>query len=219
MKRLHELIVQDDPAWPLVQQWVERATNHVEVLPPIDNATRERALVETQVTTRSPMGAVIFETGGILVDRGWLRVLGSWHPRLPRSLPEWNRGRVIAHSGQPPPFLLIADDVIGGFFAIDGGGLELDKGKVCYFAPNTLAWESTRLGYSEFLVWSLQGNLAKYYEDTRWPGWEEEVARIGGSQSLSIIPFLSCDGPPIAERSRQPISVDEIYDLTVGKDS
>ena len=219
MKQLHELIVRDDPAWPLVKQWIERATNHVEVLPPVDNATRERALRETQVTTRSPMGAVIFETGGILVDRGWLRVLGSGHPRLPRSLPEWNKVRAVAHPGQPPPFLLIADDVVGGFFAVDGGGLELDKGKVCYFAPDTLSWESTRLGYSEFLVWSLQGNLAQYYKDTRWDGWEEEVARIGGSQSLSIIPFLSCDGPPIAERSRQPISIDEIYDLIVGKDS
>ena len=59
MKQLHELINLDEPAWPLVQQWLAEATNHVEVLPPIDDATRERALLETQVTTRSPMGAVI----------------------------------------------------------------------------------------------------------------------------------------------------------------
>ena len=37
------------------------------------------------------MGAVIFETGGILIDEGWLRILGSGHPRLPRSLPDWNK--------------------------------------------------------------------------------------------------------------------------------
>jgi len=38
---------------------------------------RKSALVAVQVTTRSPMGAIIYETGGILVDHGWIRILGS----------------------------------------------------------------------------------------------------------------------------------------------
>ena len=59
MKPLHELISRDDPGWPLVQQWVGEATNSVEVLPPPDDDARERALLDTQVTTRSPMGAII----------------------------------------------------------------------------------------------------------------------------------------------------------------
>src|SRR4051812_41432426 len=41
-----------------------RSQNPVEVLPPIDDVTRERALHDTQVTPRSPMGAIIYETGG-----------------------------------------------------------------------------------------------------------------------------------------------------------
>lgn len=79
----------------MVQQWLAEATNAVEVLPPPDDATRDLALLATQVTTRSPMGAVIYESGGILVDYGWLRILGSGHPRLPRSLPEWNFKRTF----------------------------------------------------------------------------------------------------------------------------
>jgi len=216
MKQLQELINREDSAWPLVRQWIAEATNHVEVLPPIDDATRERALLETQVTTRSPMGAVIFESGGILVDHGWLRILGSGSARLPRSLPEWNVGRSLAASGQPPPFLLVADDIVGGFFAVDGGGLRLDRTKVCYFAPDTLAWENTRLGYTEFLVWAFQGDLAKYYEDTRWPGWQEEIAGVGGDEALSIFPPFVFRAST-CERSRRPISIAEIYDLVVGK--
>jgi len=217
MKPLHELISRDDPGWPLVQQWVGEATNSVEVLPPPDDDARERALLDTQVTTRSPMGAIIYESGGIFVDHGWLRILGSGHPRLPRSLPAWNFKRSHSVSGQPPPFLLVADDVVGGFFAVDGGGLGLERGKVCYFAPGTLAWESTQLGYSEFLVWCFRGDLAKYYEDVRWPGWQDEARAVRGDQALSIYPFLSCAGPPIAERSRRPVSISEIYDLHVGQ--
>jgi len=87
MKSVGELICQDDPGWPVVQQRVTEASNQVELLPPPEVALRQRALFETQVTTRSPMGAVISESGGILVDHGWLRILGAGHPRLPRTLP------------------------------------------------------------------------------------------------------------------------------------
>src|SRR5215212_2925025 len=106
MQSLQELIYQDDPGWPLVQRWLAESTNSVEVLPPPDAASRERALLEAQVTTRSPMGAVIYESGGILVDHGWLRILGAGHPRLPRSLSSWNFGRSFSAVGQPPSFLL-----------------------------------------------------------------------------------------------------------------
>ena len=124
MKPLADLINRTEPAWPMLQQWIAEATNRVEVLPPIDDATRNEALYQTQVTTRSPMGAVIYETGGLLIDGGWLRILGSGHPRLPRSLPACNRSRTYRNDGVPPPFLLVGDDVVGGFFAIDGGGLQ-----------------------------------------------------------------------------------------------
>jgi len=60
----------------VVQGWLREAANPVEVLPPVE-ANRKSALVATQVTTRSPMGAIIYETGGILVDHGWIRILGS----------------------------------------------------------------------------------------------------------------------------------------------
>lgn len=215
MKPLDELIDRDDPGWPLVHKWIAEASNHVEALAPPSDAAREGALLYMQVTTRSPMGAIIFESGGIFVDHAWLRILGSGHPRLPRSLPGWNFKRSFSASGEPPPFLLIADDVVGGFFAVDGGGLGLGRGNVCYFSPSSLAWQSTNLGYSEFLVWCFRGDLAKYYEDVRWEGWQDEARAVRGDQAMSIYPFLSCAGPPIAERSRRAVGVAEIYDLNV----
>jgi hypothetical protein len=57
-RTLEELLAEDDPAWPLVQTWVKEARVPVEVLP-TDEVGRGQALVETQVTVRSPMGAVI----------------------------------------------------------------------------------------------------------------------------------------------------------------
>jgi hypothetical protein len=94
-KSVQELLAVNDPAWPIVQKWIQSAANAAEVLPP-DPDLRGQALEEIQVTVRSSLGAVVYETGGILADDGWLRVLGSGHPRLRRSLPEWNRGRSIS---------------------------------------------------------------------------------------------------------------------------
>jgi hypothetical protein len=211
---LHELLNADEPAWPLVQSWLAEATNEFEVLPPSDPA-RAEALVATQVTTRSPMGAVIYETGGLLVDRGWLRVLGSGHPRLPRSLPGWNLGRSWREPDSSPPFLLVADDVVGGFFALNGGALGDEKGNVYYFAPDSLEWETMGAGYSDFLLWCFTGDLAKFYQDYRWPGWEAEVRALGGEHAFGIYPPPCTAGPPYGERHRGVLSLDELYRLYV----
>jgi hypothetical protein len=175
MKPLEELLNRDDPAWPLVQDWINAASNAVEVLP-ANETQRGAALYETQVTTRSPLGAVIYETGGLLIDGGWLRILGSGHPRLPRSLPRWNQACGVAATD----FVLLADDVMAGFFAMNGGALGADKGTVYYFAPDALEWESLDRGYSDFLRFCFSGDLQKFYESFRWNGWQAEIAALTG---------------------------------------
>lgn len=137
VRPLAELVDTADSAWPLVQDWIAHARNPVEVLPVADRRQAGQALLGTQVTTRSPMGAVVYESGGLLIDHGWLRVLGSGHPRLSRSLPAWNEGRSAG-------FLLIADDVLGGFFALNGGALGPDAGQVYY----STGWPGSRSSWA-----------------------------------------------------------------------
>lgn len=212
MRPLSELIDTDDPAWPEVQEWIAGATNAVEVLP-VNEADRDAALHAIQVTTRSPMGAIVYETGGLLIDHGWLRILGSGHSRLPRSLASWNEGRTMFGDEQPPGYLLVADDVLGGFFAINGGSLGQEMGSVFYFAPDTADWECLDYSYSQFIFWCLQGNLAGFYESLRWPGWEQEISTVGGDQAVFVFPFLFTKGPSIAERQRSVVPLSEIFSI------
>jgi hypothetical protein len=201
-----------DPAWPMVQEWLAEATVPVEVLAP--DPTRARvALTELQVTTRSPMGAIVHETGGILADHGWLRLLGSGNPRLDRSLPAWTREQVGTQSGVSPPYLLIADDVIGGAFGLNGGGLPGELGAVCYFAPDTLAWENLGLGYSDFAAWCVSERLATFYQDFRWPAWEAEVRRVDGDHAIALYPFPWADGPGFGDRERRVVPIRELWRL------
>lgn len=80
-RTLEELIDANEPGWPVAQEWAKNATNPVELLS-ADRARGEETLPALQVTSRSPMGAISLACGGILVDRGWLRILGSGHERI-----------------------------------------------------------------------------------------------------------------------------------------
>src|SRR6266853_3212737 len=129
IRDLSELVTSEDPVIAKIREWSRGAVNKCILLPP--SAERERVLLQTQVTTRSTMGAIAYETGGVIVDEGWLRLLGSGQPSLTRTLPAWNQGR---SSG----FYLVADDAVGGFFAINGGAFGKDVLNMYYWAPDSL---------------------------------------------------------------------------------
>ena len=215
MKTLSELINTADPAWPLIQEWLAEAANPVEILPR-NSAAAEAELLKTQVTTRSVMGAVVYETGGILIDHGWLRILGSGSAKLPRGLGSWNIGRTQSEPAAPAPYYLIADDAAGGYFALNGGGLDGTPGNVFYLPPDTLEWEDCEKSYGDFLHWALVGDLQMYYENLRWQNWREEIRDLSGDNVYTFFPFLCTEeGGDINQVSRKPIAIAEHYASTL----
>lgn len=208
MRDLQELVDENDSAWPLVQEWVSQATNPVEILP-ADQTRAGQVLTAVQVTTRSPIGAIVYASGGILFDHGWLRVLGCGHTRLTRTLASWNG--LDAPNPRLPGALLIADDAVGGFFALNGGAFPSPPGRLHYFVPDTLDWEDMGKGYSDFLQWACAGDLSLFYGDWRWPGWEQEVGALHGDLGVSIYPFPWAAGPDIAQRSRAIVPIEELW--------
>ena len=216
MRSVDELINKTDPGWTIVKQLIDSAKNKVEILP-VDTIKSKQALYNVQVTTRSPMGAIVYMTGGLLVDNGWIRILGSGNKKLSRSLPEWNKGKSFKEYGHAMPFLLIADDAIGGFFILNGGGLGKDIGKVYYFSPDNLEYEQLNLSYSEFLNFCFNGNLNDFYKGYRWANWKEEVCNLSGDKSYNFYPTLwSKEGKDINKNSRKQIPVEEQYNLNIG---
>ncbi len=215
LRPLDQLINKQEPAWDFVKQWIKEAKNFVEVLPK-DAVRADSALYQTQVTTRSPMGAVVYETGGILIDHGWIRILGSGCKRLNRSLMEWNKEKTYQNIGDQLSFLLIADDVLGGFFALNAGGLSMEGiGKVFYFAPDNLKWERTEMSYSDFLAFCFSGDINKFYESYRWTNWRKDIDTLDGNSGISVYPFLwSKEGQAdINKNSRKPVPMQELWDL------
>lgn len=214
-KALADLINTADPGWPIVTEMVAKAKNKVEALP-VDPKRGEQALPAIQVTTRSPMGAIAYASGGLLVDGGWIRVLGGGSPRLPRDLGSWNFPKGVDQPLRLPDAMLIADDALGGFFALNGGAFKGPLGNVFYFAPDTLRWEDLGRGYTAFLDFLCQGDLAKFYDGHRWRTHASDVEKLAGDRAYSIYPPLwAKEGGTIEQRSRKDVPIEELWSLEV----
>jgi hypothetical protein len=213
VRPLQDLIDSNDPGIDLVRDWVREAARPVEFLPRSSERS-EVALLAMQVTTRSPMGALTYETGGLLVDTRWVRVLGGGCERLP-GIDQWNRFDEQGAMHRFPGALIVGWDALGGFFAVNGGAFGGELGHVFYFAQDTLEWESLERGYSDWLCFLFSGDLAGFYEDQRWSGWEGEVAQVPGDRGISVAPPLFTKGPPIGERSRRSVPLEELWGMFV----
>ncbi|RBQ02851.1 DUF2625 family protein [Pedobacter miscanthi] len=213
---LEALINKTDPAWPLVKKWIDSAKNKVEVLP-VDSAKAKEVLYNTQTTTYATLGSVIYNTGGILVDNGWIRILGSGSEKLNRNVAEWNKGKTLDEYGDNMPYLLIADDAVGGFFAINYGGLGKDIKNVYYLEPNSLTWQPLGAGYGEFLVFCFDSDLSKFYKGLRWSTWSQFIGNLDGSKTYSFRPYLWQEGTDIEKCTRKLVNTEDMYKFNIMK--
>jgi len=213
---IEKLINKTDPAWPLVKKWIDSAKNKVEVLP-VDSAKAKEVLYNAQMTTYATLGSVIYNTGGILVDNGWIRILGSGSEKLNRNIAEWNKGKTLEEYGDNMPYLLIADDAIGGFFAINYGGLGKDIKNVYYLEPNSLTWQPLGAGYGEFLVFCFDSDLSKFYKGLRWSSWNQFIGNLDGSKTYSFRPYLWQEGTDIEKCTRKLVGVEDMYKFNIMK--
>lgn len=211
LRPITQLIDQKNTGWKDVQQMIKTAKNKVEILPS-DSTKAKATLYATQVTSRSPMGGIVLNTGGLLIAKGWIRILGSGNSKLNRSLPAWNTGKSMHKPGEAPSFLLVADDVIGGFFAINGGALGQDTGKVYYMSPSSLEWEELADSYTDFLSFCFNDNLATFYEDLGWKALEQEAKELSGDKVFNFVPPLwSKQGKDISKSQRAAVPIEEQY--------
>lgn len=188
------------PAWDEVSAAIAAAPYQVHVLPP-DAGRAAECLSRLGVTTGSWLGAVVANTGGIAVDHGWLRILGSGAEPLPDIL-----------DGADPARLPVGHDVLGGQFVWTPG----DSGRptIHYFAPDDLQWLDLEQGYGDWLHAMLMGGLDRFYESLRWPGWQEEVAAVPLNQGIHTYPPpWSAEGKDLSTASRKAISITELVAL------
>jgi len=204
MRPLAELLDADDTGAAEVRRLLAHAVNPVEVIRS-DRPRGERSLLRVQVPVGTVLGAVAYRLGGLVFDHGWLRLLGSGAPRAPRDLAGWNGPTSVPRL---PGATLVADDVAGGFFAVNGTAFPGPAGGVHYFAADDREWEDLEIDYRGLLEWACNGDLEGFYADTRWPDWELEMRGLGMDQGLDFEPELSVEA---AARARRRVGIDALW--------
>jgi hypothetical protein len=198
----------DDPAWPGLYERIAAAPGARAL--PISRPQGLQTLEALQVTARSILGALALNCGAIIADHGWFRLLGGGGDGLP-DLATANQVSPATNPA-PPPFLLVGYDVMGGRFAIDGGGLGVASGEVCYFGPDTLTWDGLGGGHSDFVEAVVSGAMGATFADLRWSTWQRDVEAVALDHGFSTYPPpFSEQGRDVNRVSRRPVPLHELF--------
>jgi hypothetical protein len=113
-------------------------------------------------------------------------------------------------------FLLVADDALGGFFAINEGGLGTDMGKMYYLVPATLQWQKLDMNYDQFLRFVFDSDLDDFYTSFRTKNWKFEVSNLPADKCYNYSPPLwAKEGKNFTKSVRRQIPADEQYNYNM----
>ncbi|WP_157667663.1 DUF2625 family protein [Comamonas serinivorans] len=191
MKSLDDLTANADPAIDALRALAAQSPRNA--LWPVDESLAARSLLALQVSTRAMLGAQVHGTGGISAFDGRLRLLGSGGDAA-RSLLGVNIALGLRlEAASPPGLLVVADDVLGGMFALNGGALGADHlGHVFWLPPDEMAWCDLEVGHSAFVSWCLTGEWDALYASVQAPAAAAALAQPAPAfdQSWSFAPWL-----------------------------
>ena len=172
---------------------------------------RDQAIHLLKITEDSTLGAIIYNTSGVIVD-GWIRILG--HSGVyGKGIIEQNLMNKEGIAKRLEDMLIVAYDVVGGIFALNSGHFTENVGGVWYFAPDTLEWETLEMTYSEFIAWTVQGNTDEFYESMRWNRWRDETAAVKFDEAILIYPFLWSKEIDIEKADKKKVPAEELFEI------
>jgi hypothetical protein len=215
VRKIHELMQVSQPAWPALQDELRQTSVTIDIRP-VDADRAQDTLHRVQVTVGSRLGAMALHTGGLLVDHGWLRVLGGGDPSI--GLVDLATANGLDGEPAAPATFLVGFDVVGGRFEVNGAapaavGRPGDPGEICYFAPEDLTWHALGMGHGEWLSWLAAGNTVAFYAGVRWPDWQDEVKGLPADHGLAIYPFLFTEEAmaDLAGTQRAAIPIEQVF--------
>lgn len=168
-----------------------------------------KALDVLKITSKSALGSIILNTSGIVIDN-WIRILGHGSDRGILLYNSIGEGGIATKINK---MLIVADDVIGGLFALNAGKFAERIGEVWYFAPDTLQWEPLEMEYSEFIAWIAQGNVDEFYSSMRWSTWKEDCEKVKFNEAILIYPFLWSNEIQLEKADKRIVPVEELLEI------
>ena len=193
-------------------EWLAAAGTRARVLP-AEPHRAQRVAAALGVSDRAMLYAVATQLGAVMVDDGWVRVLGGGVDGHRADLASWNGLGDSPVLTRTADVFCVAFDVLGGLFAMDGG---TEPGAMNYFAPDALRWEPLEIPYSAWLRWLLTepDGLAGFYGSLRWTGWQEEARALALDEAIHTYPPpWTREGKDLARVSRRAVPAREVVEI------
>ena len=189
MRNLNDLLDITDPAITDLRELV--AGSLANAMLPRDVQLAEQTLLRLQVSTHAMLGAVAYETGGLTAFEGRIRILGAGQSRSLLACNEAVGG--LQTDAKRGGFVLVADDVLGGLFALNAGRFgAAGQGNVFWLPPDGLDWCDMEVGYSRFIGWCMTGDFGAVYGDITAPAAVRALQATPPAfdETLNFYPFL-----------------------------
>lgn len=139
-----ELMDQENHAWPELKALMDQGENTYTYVPAKPEMGKN-TLHQLQVSTRSYLGAVAYETEGMVVDYGWITLLGAGGESVYGSLASWNGLSAEPAVEALPGMMVVAYDVAGGFLLwIPGSSMARDRFIILHRMPWSGNQQSSR---------------------------------------------------------------------------
>ena len=91
------------------------------------------------ISSDSVLGTVVLYTAGICIDN-WIRIIGQ-KSKEHNGISQYNLDETKEECIIRKGMLIVAQDIVGGIFAINMSKFKDGIKQVWYFAPDTLEWE------------------------------------------------------------------------------
>ena len=135
----------------------------------------------------SMLGAIIDQTGGLVVADGYIKHLGGDNRNGDDAMRANGLDLETIKEGRSIPQMLgalvVAVDALGGVFAIPSCVTDASQVTVRYLPYDSLLWEDLRIGHREFVAWSLGPEVRELYPD-------ESVGSLVTGMMLRCVPPL-----------------------------
>lgn len=197
-----------DKLWTELLNIIHKSNRKIEVLNG-DNDMGKQECILMNIPDNTLLYSIVSNSKGVIVDH-WIRLLGHDEKGV------WGVKQFNSESSYSQYFeglFIVSDDIVGGIYAININRFKNDQNKVWYFAPDTLQWECLNMKYSEFVVWTMQGNVDDYYATMRWKNWKYDCDGVPTNKAILVYPFLWSKECDLETSQKSVVPLDEIIHL------
>lgn len=178
----HDIAIDIDRSSPTLEENLARSRVEVHMFPALHNhQDTEDALEAAGLAAGSLLATLLKLSNGMILDGGWIRILGLTDRACGRSLASWNRGAgwQEAWGEGVRGKLCFADDPLGNQYAINIGEDGRGNWQVFLGSVEDRSWRSLDCTFGQWLEQVFAGKHPEWYDPDHYPAWRRGAEELG----------------------------------------